>query len=324
MLEAIEKEPAADHDALRERAKAEMKSASLSQRAAAEEAGVAYSTYSAWLNGTYSGRNEDVARDVARWLDSRVARARSVMNLPAPPDFVMTPTARDIIDRLTFAQAASDFGVIVGAAGIGKTTAITRYRQMASNVWTMTADQSCKSAHGMLAILADEMGIAERRALWLSRAIATRVRATSALIIIDEAQHLTTEALDQLRAIPDAARCGVVVAGNESLLARLKGGKGANAAHYAQLISRVGTRFVGTSAKARDIDMLLEAWGITDAGTAKVLRRIARKAGALRLLTKTIRVASMYAAGDGSGAISEAHIRQAWAQLSSSSIESDA
>lgn len=314
MLDIVTKET--DEAALRERARTAMTEGGLSQAAAAKEAGIAPQTYSAWLGGKYGGDNARVAGDVTRWLDSREARARTVLTLPEPPAYVATPTAREIMDRLTFAQAAGDFGVVVGVAGIGKTSAIDEYRRRTPNVFVMTADQSCRTANGLLAILADEMGVAERRSLWLSRAIAGRVRGSSALIVVDEAQHLTTEALDQLRAIPDAARCGVIVAGNEGLLARLTGGKGATAAQYSQLYSRVGTRFVGTAPKARDIEMLIAAWGIEDDGANKLLRAIARKAGALRLMTKVIRSAAMFAAGDGT-ALSAAHIRAAWQQLSS-------
>ncbi|ABS69745.1 B transposition protein domain protein [Xanthobacter versatilis] len=306
---------------LRLRVRTVMTEANLTQVAAAKESGVNEKTFSAWLNGTYAGDNERVAANVARWLDSRAERARTVLTLPAPPPFVATPTAREITDRLIYVQASADFGVIVGAAGIGKTSAIEEYRRRSPNVWMMTADQSCKSANGMLAILADAIGVTERRSLWLSRAISNRVRGTSALIVIDEAQHLTTDALDQLRAIPDAAGCGVVVAGNESLLVRLTGEKGASAALRSQLFSRVGARFVGASAKARDIEMLIAAWGVTDEGVTKVLRAIARKPGALRLVGKTIRAASMYAEAEEIGQISATHIRQAWSQLSSSSLD---
>lgn len=308
---------------LRGRVRAVMADSGFTQVAAAKEAGLNEKTFGAWLNGTYAGDNERVAASVARWLESREVRARTVLTLPPPPSFVATPTAREIMDRLIYVQAAGDFGVVVGAAGIGKSTTIEEYRKRTPNVWMMTADQSCKSANGMLAVLADEIGISERRSLWLSRSIANRVRGTSALIVIDEAQHLTTEALDQLRAIPDATKgtCGVVVAGNDSLLTRLTGVKGVSAALRAQLFSRVGARFVGTSAKARDIDMLISAWGVGETGAVKVLRSIARKPGTLRLLTKTIRLAAMYAAGDESGEITEAHIRQAWAQLSSDGVD---
>lgn len=325
MLDQVTKDATADTegDDLRARVRAVMAEASLTQVAAAKEAGLNDKTFSAWLNGSYTGDNERIAASVARWLDNRAARARAVLTLPPPPPYVATPTAREIMDRLIYVQAAGDFGVIVGAAGIGKTSALEEYLRRSPNVWMITADQSCRSAGGMLAILADEMKVTERRSLWFSRAIAARVRGTSGLILVDEAQHLTTDALDQLRAIPDAAKgsCGVVVAGNVSLLTRLTGEKGAAAALRSQLYSRVGARFIASTSKARDIEMLIAAWGITDVGVAKDLRDIARKAGALRLMTKVIRSAAMYAAGDEAAGIGRAHIRQAWDQLSSAPLD---
>ena len=55
----------------------------------------------------------------------------------------------------------------------------------------------------------------------LSDRIVRKLEATRGLLIIDEAQHLKTTTLDQVRSIFDAAHVGIVLAGNKELAAHL-------------------------------------------------------------------------------------------------------
>ena len=305
-------------DALRTQVTEIIASEGLTRSAAARQIGLADSTFSEWLSGKYKGA--DKSPEVLRWIDTRRAQAGARIVMPTPPAFVETQTARDVLDVMTFAHATSDFAVVVGAAGIGKTSSILEYQRANSRVYVLTADKACLSPNAMLMKLAKKMGVTEKRAVWLSEGIIEKVRNENALIVVDEAQHLSTDALDQLRAIPDATECGVVVAGNESLLGRLTGKNGSDAELYAQLFSRVGARLVRSKVSPRDIDLILDAWPIEDPAVRSLLGKIGRKPGALRIVTKTIRLAAMYAAGEGA-VVSEVHIHRAWKQLSSAPID---
>lgn len=311
-------ETAVNIDALRAQVREIMAAEGLSQVAAARQIGISDSTLSEWLSGKYRGADKSV--EVARWIETRRAQAEARIVMPTPPAFVETQTARDMLDIMTFAHAMSDFAVVVGAAGIGKTSTILEYQRANSRVYVLGADKTCVSPNAMLMKLAKAMGVTEKRSVWLSEGIIDKVRNANALIVIDEAQHLSTDALDQLRSIPDATECGIVVAGNESLLGRLTGKSGSDAALYAQLFSRVGARLVRSQVSVRDINMILDAWPIEDPEVRGLLGKIGKKPGALRILTKTIRLAAMYAAGEGA-AVSAVHIRRAWGQLSSAPID---
>lgn len=290
----------------------------LTQADIAREAGIPYGTFTPFMGGTYKGDNSGIAVKVRRWLETRRERKRTHAVLPAAPVFVETPTALNIIEIMSFAQVAPDMGVVVGGAGLGKTTAIEKYRKENSNVFVVTAEPCLSTPNNMLSAIADELGVIERRNAFLSRAIVNRLRGAGALLVIDEAQHLSSQALDQLRTIHDKARCGVIVAGNESVFARLQGGE-TKGAQFAQLHSRVGMRIVQAQPRAKDICALIAAWGIDGSSPeAALLKVIARKPGALRGLTKVVRVASMLASGSAEP-LSAGHIRRAWAQLSSSS-----
>ncbi|MCX5497293.1 AAA family ATPase [Kaistia dalseonensis] len=306
-------------EALRSEVRQIIESEGLTQAFIAREAGLAPGTFTPWLGGTYKGDNVDKARAVQRWLETRQARGRTAATLPAAPKFVATLTATNILDVLAYAQTAPDFGVIVGGAGIGKTTAIEEYARRASNVFVVTAEPVLASPNNMLSALADVVTVAERRSVYLSRAISAKLRGTAGLIVIDEGQHLSSAALDQLRTIHDKAQIGVVVAGNESVFSRLQGGE--RNSQFAQLYSRVGMRMSQPKARAKDICALLEAWKITDARVVSMLKLVAAKPGALRQMTKVIRLATMLAAGDGADALSEQHVRRAWNQLASTPLD---
>lgn len=325
MLDVTKESPALDVVALRDAVRAIKEDGEYSWGALSKESGVAESTLQAFVSGTYRGVVANVAADVSRWLETRSTRERTAAVLPPPPGFMMTPTARDIFSALSFAQAAADFTVLIGAAGIGKTTALKAYEKRASNVWMITADSLSDKAATVVSVLAEKIGVHERRSAFLGRAVSARIAGTSGLVIVDEAQQLDTKAFDQLRTtVLDLGNCGLAVSGNESMLAKLQGSAGTRQQAFAQLHSRVGMKKPQHAAKPGDVAMLLDAWGFSDEKLRALLAAIARKSGALRIMNKVIQLAAFLADAGAAGAkgIKAEHIELAWKQLASGAIES--
>ncbi|MGE4526798.1 MAG: AAA family ATPase [Rhodospirillaceae bacterium] len=282
-----------------------------SQAAAARDAGIAESTFAAFLAATYAGDNLKVAVKAKSWLGSRVERARTAAAIPVAPEFQLTPTARRIIPALQWAQVAPDFVPIIGAPGLGKTCTLEYYRDNNPNVFLVTMEPSWASANAMLAALCFGMGIDEHATTKYSSAIRAKVRGLQALIIVDEAQFLSTAAFDQLRVIHDTAKVGVAMCGNRQIHSRLYG-KGDEAT--AQLFSRAGMKFRQYQPHAGDICALVAAWGVTEKAEVDFLKTVGRKPGALRNLDKVMKLASMLAAGGGEER-GLRHIRAAWEQI---------
>lgn len=284
----------------------------------AREAGVPYGTFTLWRTGKYAGDNGRIDEKMRQFLETRAARQRARLVLPRAPGFIETRTAEAFVAALEYAQMACDIAVITGAAGVGKTVACKHYAATRSNVWMMTAEPLMAGANRMMAELAEVIGLAAAPSPKRARGVVARLRDTGGLIIVDEAQHLASAALDQLRSVHDKAGVGLAIVGNHAVHQRLESdGRGHQ---LAQIFSRVGMRILRNAPLGADIDGLLDAWKVDGAEERRLLRTIARRPGALRGMTKALRVAHMLAGGEP---IQASHITTAWSRVSQQQLEGD-
>lgn len=285
----------------------------LSQSRIAAEAGISSTTLSQWLNGVYGGDNDAVEAKLTRWAETTQAARAQAATMPDAPGYVDTPTGTRVIGALRYAQIAGDMAVIYGGAGLGKSEAIKRYAQIAPNVWHATMTRASANVVTSLEVITDTLGLAViGGANRLFGAICKRVQGTNGLLVIDEAQHLTEASLDQIRAIHDATGIGIALVGNEQVFARMAGGN--RAAYLDRLYSRIGKRVRLIRSTADDVNALLDGWRVRDAKTRTLLIEVAGKPGALRGMTKVLRLASMYAAAD-QHALALDDVRAAWGEL---------
>jgi DNA transposition AAA+ family ATPase len=284
---------------------------STSYKSVAVLAGVGESTFTAWLSNKYRGNNDKINERVRTWYESQTMLGRNKVAMPEVA-YAATRTAAKCLATLEYAQSMADIVVISGGAGVGKTTACMRHKEIHPNVWMLTADPSLASPYAVLEYLRETLGIPDTAPYKVSRAIAARIAGTRGLIIIDEAQHLSVKAIDQLRAVHDRAHVGMALVGNEEVWGRIDGG--GRKTEFAQLFSRVGKRVTVARPSTRDIEALLDASEIVDDEQRKMLKAIAQKPGALRGMAKTLRQARMVALG-AQEELSEQHIRQAWSSF---------
>lgn len=286
----------------------------LSQAEISRQAGISTGRLSPWMKGTYTGDNEALEIELARFIDAYNVRTIESRALPGAPEWVGTPTGERVLGALGYAQAAGDIAVVYGGAGLGKTSSIRQYERANPNVWVATMSPASASVVPALEEIAYALGLREISggAARIQRAIINRLRGTHGLLIIDEAQHLGTAALDEIRTLHDATEVGVAFVGNESVYARMTGGN--RAAYLDRLFSRIGKRVRLVRAHKDDVDALIDAWGIDAKECRQVLHEIAAKPGALRGITKTLRLASRMAAGRRHK-VSCDDIRAAWRDL---------
>lgn len=302
-----------DHEALRSQVRAVQAQTRKSLTQMAKMAGIGDSTFIAWMGGTYPGRNDLVAQKVANWLRDLEAQSRARAAAPISFAFIETKTATSFLAALQQAQFIPDLVVISGGAGVGKTTACRQYERTHPNVWMITGERAISTGFGTLERLCQLLSVREHTPEARSREITKRMTGSQGLIIVDEAQHLKTEAIEQLRSLHDAAGVGLALVGNHEVWSRIDGG--GRRAEMAQLFSRVGMRVQRLKPYRDDIEAILDGNGVEGAEVRKMLSAIGSKPGALRGMVKTLRVARMFASAGGEE-LNEAHVANAWSRLS--------
>ncbi len=269
---------------------------SLSQQKIAKEigTGVSGTTLSQWLGGSYQGDNAKIESRVRSWYDTYLERAAR-SGLPEAPEFFETTTTEAIEAGLRYAQLAQDMVAIYGPAGVSKSQTCANYCRIAPGVYMATMTPATCSVLSSLQVIATACGVRELATTpkKLQDAIVSRLLGSNGCLIIDEAQHLSPNALDQVRGLHDAALVGIALVGNEYVYSRMK--DGARAAFLDRVFSRIGKTVEVRRPNDSDIDALLGAWRVSDTNIRATIREIARRPGALRSATKTLRLASSFA-----------------------------
>ena len=274
---------------------------------------VADSTLSAFSTGKYQGDNQLVAWKVNRYFLAEEARREEALNAPVVPGFCMTRTSRQMMAQLRWAHGG-EMVAIVGNPGLSKTSTFRHYCHATPNAFIATMNPATRAVQPMLQEVLRASGGSGKSAVaaTLFSILTDRLKDVRALIVVDEAQHLTDVALDQLRAVHDRLGCGIVLAGNATVLTRVQGA--ARQAEFAQLSSRVSWSETYLKPHAEDVSILLEAWQVKHPREREFLSKVADQPGALRLMTQVLKMATLQARGEGEER-SLSYLRDALQQL---------
>lgn len=297
---------AEEHDALRASVKA-LAGSQLSQADIGRQAEIPAATLSQYLNGRYPGDIDGVATTLNKWLTARQKAEEVQDRLPTPPLYQPLQTSAQIMLKLAYARRAGRIISICGSPGVAKTATATQYRHETPRTWLAAMDPSTRGVNTCLVAILDAMGDPEAKGTpqALSRRIVQRALEAECLIIVDEAQHLSDQSVEQLRAINDRARVaggrvGIALMGNQLAYSRMAH-DGSRPA-FAQVSSRMAQRMWIVAPVAADVKMLAEAWcaandeTLTPASLA-FCQQIAAKPGGLRNVEMTMESALMAAWG---------------------------
>lgn len=264
----------------------------------------------------YDGNNHKIAEKIYRYRQLLATQAMIAVEAPETPGFFPTETSRQLEQMLAMAQRGR---IVVGAMGpgTGKTMSARQFTASYPNVFYVAMTPSTAGVNTMQIEVLEALG--ERDAAGtpqkLSRRIRERLRKLRhPLLILDEAQHLSEKALEEIRSWHDSEGVGIALLGNEGVLQRLEGGNRRMA--FAQLFSRVSLKLVRSLPLNADVDALAEAWNIFDDQLITFLRKVCMTPGALRSGTMALELASMIAVSNGE-VLAKDHLQDAWAQLSS-------
>ncbi|HUO23669.1 MAG TPA: AAA family ATPase [Caulobacteraceae bacterium] len=275
---------------------------------------IASSTLSQWGPGRYAGDNRKVAWKVARFFRSHDERTRLEIDAPDIPHFHPTETSRKIMAQCSWAQRGK-IAVVCGPPGISKTASFLQYQATHPNVHLGAMNPATRAPGAMLNKLLKPLGAHQpgSNTQNLMSILCDRLAGSDALLIVDEAQHLTDVSLEVLRAIHDEIGAGIVFGGNATVLTRLQGG--ARKAEFAQLFSRVSMPHVYGKPTANDVAVLCAAWGVKHPRELEFLAAVAAQPGHLRNLTQVMEMATFLASSQGEDRVLD-HLKQAWTQQS--------
>lgn len=138
-------------------------------------------------------------------------------------------TSKKVYSTIRSCHIKGGFAVVTGDAGIGKTKAIAKYAE--DNVGTtvvITVNPCQKSAKAVIKLLAIKLNIPLHQStddMWFS--IAEKLH-DGMVIIVDEAQLLTYQAIETLRSLADyfdncGQTLGVALVGNNGIRERIEG-----------------------------------------------------------------------------------------------------
>lgn len=286
----------------------------VTQAEIARESGISSTTLSRWLQGDYAGDSANVERKLGGFLQLRDSRREASARVKPAPDYIATESGEKVLALVRFAQMMGVMCLVYGGAGLGKTKAVLRHRNVAPSVWVATMTAATKGLVSCLQVICKAIGLKEALsgALAMQDAIVATLLKTRGVLVVDEAQHLGWEALEAVRALYDATGVGIVLMGNESVYSRLSGGQKAD--YISRLSSRITRRLHLLRATERDVKALLAAYDLTDAQSIRLGMQIAARPGALRVLCTTLQLASTAATAQ-TEAMSFQHLQTASAEL---------
>lgn len=313
----------AEHDQLRreiERFKAQPPlGEGLSEAEIARQADISPSTLNSYLKGRYQGRNDPVAVDLFRWLAARRSAGELRGRLPIAPAFQPLATSQRILALIQYARAMGRMTVISGVPGVSKTATARQYCADHPRAYLATMEPATRGVPTMLLELLAAMGQHEARGTpqQLARKVITKVTEAQSVLLLDESQHLSDQAIEQLRAINDRCRVGIVLLGNEEAYSRI-GPTGVKAA-FAQVSSRIAQRRYIVHPAREDVVAMAHAWAAANSeeiGPREIefLCQVAMKPGGLRNVEMTFEGA-LIAAHGGETPLTLEHLQGAFGSI---------
>ncbi len=296
LFPAATETPPDEHEAAVAACRAEMAAAGLSISDVAREigAGVSTGTASKWLRGVYEGDVAAVTARVRAWLRTRGEAARRSMSAAGLDRHTPLGVTEEIEAVLAHAQAAGDVVLIHGRSGAGKSWAAARYCGSRTPSFRVVMTGAVVTLAGLLARVAAAVGAGDRHgsALAAETAIVARLQGRGALLVVDEAHHLSARLLDELRCIRDLAGVGLALVGGDELWAALAG-----SVRCDQIVGRIGIRLpLGAPPDADVIDLAASVLGRRPEGAeAKRLVAATRGAGGLHALRRLLARAWIFA-----------------------------
>ena len=264
-----------------------MKQSNKSQKQISKETGLSTALISQFLNSTYTGDNEEVAKAIQQYLDIGNERLKTVNSNEF---YCNLSNTMHVLSAALYAHKNCEIALVCGDAGAGKTTALKHYCDNNTGVIFITANASSRTARAILYMITEALGKQPASSEFLlMRNLVSYLKGTNRLIIIGEADHLNAQALQAVRNLNDEAGIGLLFSGNDKIHNQMYG---RGSLQFDQLRTRIGIRIKVTN------DYLMEEIqnvfpNLSDECNAYLLKIACNES--LRAAKKCYKVASQFA-----------------------------
>ena len=266
----------------------------LKQAHVARSLGVSTSQISQWLSGKYHGDVHTLGANLRSFMENYSQKMSNSSSRPTKSESLSNYTAAMFVaDEAIVNQ---EMAVLYGMPGTGKTIVARDFATAHPEAILIEVVPGVR-VDSLLKLIASRLGISGVRGgdelIW---AIAREFERREGVLLIDEAEHLTTKGLEVLRRIHDFSRVPVILVGTFGLIKNLKGSSG----ELLQLYSRIQGRWEFKEPTSDDFTTLFGSHAKVIARYTKHLRR------AVNLYTKAQRFARLKDEDLGAGHIEAA------------------
>ncbi|NCS32728.1 AAA family ATPase [bacterium] len=287
-----------ENEQLRQEIQTMVDAGQLTIKALSTVIGKSPATASLWLAGKYSGDNDSLTVIIQDWIERQKERKAD------EETGLLLTSAFDYVTRLC-RTAHSDGGLHVayGEAGVGKTESVRHYASKIPNVILVEVDPSFTTLSFMQALhkLCGMSGTGSLNEVMND--LVSKLRGSSRLVIIDEAEYLPKRALDLVRSIYDRTGIGILLVGMPKLMSNLMGKN----QDFRQLYSRIDLSVRVESCTDDDVQQFVNRYFPNSNGIWKHFAEKTRNARSLnKLLKQTKRMCEVNEASLNKEIINEA------------------
>lgn len=279
------------HELAIEKLKNFMKTSGRTQGEISRAIGMSAAAISQFLSGQYTGDNEGLADKINKYI----LQEQNKIGMPELPPFALTKAAKQVFLAADYAYIHNEITLVYGRAGVGKTMAIQEYmKNHAGIVYVVIrdCDNSINAACKRILKALDRRAKGTKSDLMDT--ILEILGDAGRLLIIDEAQHLSSKAIDNLRSLNDEGNIPMMLVGNPTIY-----GNVFQEDDLDQIYSRIGMiQEIKDKPLLKDIENIFSPFQL-DKECIQALHSIAcRKGGkgGLRHMIKKYRAGVIYAA----------------------------
>ncbi|MEG1779279.1 MAG: AAA family ATPase, partial [Oscillospiraceae bacterium] len=215
-----------------------MKQSEKPQKQISKELGLSTSVISQFLNGTYTGNNEEVAKAIHQYLSVSKERLNNVQTVVFYEELQNT---RSVLFACNYAHTKNKMTLVSGDAGSGKTTALEFYSKNNTGVIMVTANSCTTSPNGILKMICGKISkqVPSNKSAMMET-IVDSLTDSNRLLIVDEADHLSLQAMQAIHNINDLAHIGIVLSGNDKIYTQMVQGR--RVGEFEQIRTRIIVR----------------------------------------------------------------------------------